>query len=363
MSRPLLLSLLLVPVAIFGEALGLPGWLLFFTSLGAIVPLAAVISAATEQVALAKGSKVGGALNATFGNVPDLFVGYFGVKAGLLTFVKATMIGAIISNAALILGLSFLVAGLRHGFVRFDAREAGRHTVLMLLAVAAMLLPSVAAATLRATPALEELSDEIAIILLLSYLAYVAFSIFGWTRAESPEARSAVLARPLPETSVDAADPPARWPLWVSLAVLIVAAGLLAPIANVLVDAVTPAVHALGWTDAFVGVIVVANAGNASELYAAVRMGARGRLNLSLQIASGSSIQIAAFVTPVVVLLSLAWHPMDLVFRPIELAIVGLTVAVAAYIAHDGETNWLEGFQLVAIYAMAAAVFYVLPGA
>jgi Ca2+:H+ antiporter len=219
MSRPILVLLLLVPLAIFGEALGIPHAILFFIALGAVVPLAAVISAATEQAALAKGPRIGGLLNATFGNVPDLLVGYYGVRSGLLPFVKATLIGGIISNTGLVIGLAFLVAGLRYGFPRFDSREAGRHTVLLLLAISGPLLPT-----------------------------------------------------------------------------LLAAAAALAPVTNVLVDTVTPTVQTLGWTDTFVGIVLVANAGNAAEMYAAIAMARKGRLDLLLGVASGSSIQIATFV-------------------------------------------------------------------
>jgi len=172
-----------------------------------------------EQAALAKGPRIGGLLNATFGNVPDLLVGYYGVRSGLLPFVKATLIGGIISNTGLVIGLAFLVAGLRYGFPRFDSREAGRHTVLLLLAISGLLLPT-----------------------------------------------------------------------------LLAAAAALAPVTNVLVDTVTPTVQTLGWTDTFVGIVLVANAGNAAEMYAAIAMACKGRLDLLLGVASGSSIQIATFV-------------------------------------------------------------------
>ncbi|HEX5414438.1 MAG TPA: calcium/proton exchanger [Chloroflexota bacterium] len=357
MSRPILVLLLLVPLAIFGEALGLPHVVLFFVALGAVVPLAAVISAATEQAALAKGPRIGGLLNATFGNVPDLFVGYFGVRAGLLPFVKATLIGGIISNTGLVIGLAFLVAGLAYGFPRFDAREAGRHTVLLLLAISGLLLPTLLAATSPAFASLLELSVGVSIILLLAYLAFVAFSVFGLVGngSKEPEDLSGgvqILA---------AAEAEAMRPVWsfpVAVGVLLTAAAALALVTDVLVNTVTPTVHALGWTDTFVGLVLVANAGNAAEMYAAVAMARKGRLDLLLGIASGSSIQIATFVAPLTVLISLFLHPMTLTFTVLQIAILGVVVAIFSQVAQDGETNWLEGFQLLAIYAMAAAVFF-----
>jgi len=343
------------------QGAGVPPWLSFFISIGAVVPLAAVIAAATSQAALTKDPRVGGLLNATFGNVPDLLIGYFGVRAGLLTFVKATLVGAIISNTALIVGLAFIAAGIRDGYTRFDAREVGGHTGLMLLAVGGMLLPSITAATVRSTPPLISLSVGVAIILLVAYVAYLAFSVFGLIGGPTTPGDPAMESDVIESTACVLEEQQQRWPFWLSVIVLLAAAGALAPVTGVLVASVTPTIRVLGWTEAFVGVIFVANAGNAAEMYSAVAMGTRGRLNLSLEVASGSSIQIATFIAPLLVLLSLPIHPMDLVFSPLELAIVGLVVAIFAYVAHDGEANWLEGAQLVAIYLMAAAVFYVLP--
>ena len=362
MSRRWYPFLLLVPLSIAAPRAGLPGWLVFFLSLGAVIPLAALISAATEQAALAKGPKVGGILNATFGNVPDLLVGYFGVREGLIDLVKATLIGGVISNTGLIIGVSFFVAGIRHRYPRFDAREAGRHTVLMLLAVAGMLLLSIAAATSPRIRETEGLSITVSVILLIAYLAYVAFSVFGIVGGTAVEPEKGESGRPAAEEAAPAEKESPRWSILRSGMVLFATTGALALVTDVLVSSVTPAVKALGWTEVFVGIVFVANAGNAAEFYTAVVMGLKGRLNLTLNVASGSSIQIAAFVTPLVVLISRAYHPMDLVFPTIELGIISVVVAIFAYISFDGETNWLEGLQLVAIYVMAAAVFFALPG-
>lgn len=361
MPRFLLFLLVFIPLALIGSALGWPAGILFFLSLGAVIPLAGAIGTATDQAAMTSGPRIGGLLNATFGNVPDLLVGYFGIQSGLFAFVKATLIGAIISNTGLIVGLSFLVAGLRHGFVRFNARQAGGHTVLMLLAVAAMLFPTITAITVQPALAPEGLSVGVAIILLLAYLAYVTFSIFNVVGGDPPLGAPGVAGAVITSEAEILEPSGPHWPLWLSVGVLLASAAVLIPITDILVAALMPAITALGWTSAFAGVILVANAGNASEMYSAVRMAGKRRLDLSLEIASGSSIQIATLIAPIIVLLSLTKYPMDLTFSPLELAIVGLVVAIFAYVAHDGETNWLEGFQLLAIYAMAAAVFYVLP--
>lgn len=361
MPRPLFVLLILVPLSAIGEALGFSPTLLFFISLCAVAPLAGIIAEATSQAALAKGPKVGGMLNATFGNIPDLLVGYFGVQAGLLALVKATLMGAIISNTALIIGLSFFTAGARHGFARFNAREAGSHSALMLLAVAGLLLPSIAAATVQPPPPTEELSILFAIILILAYVAYVVFSVFGFIGPKDATCDLRLEGDVIATQAAILEETRRRWPFWLSVTALLAAALALIPVTDVLIASVSPTIEAFGWTHAFVGVIFVANAGNAAEMYSAVTMGARNRLNLSMEVASGSSIQIATLIAPLVVFLSLRSHPMDLVFNPLELGILFVVVAIFVHVAHDGETNWLEGFQLIAIYAMAAAVFYVVP--
>lgn len=359
MPRFFYVLLILIPISIVGSRLGFPGWLVFFASLGAVIPLAGLVSMATEQAALISGPRVGGLLNATFGNVPDLLIGYFGVRAGLIDFVKATLVGGIISNTGLIIGLSFLAAGTRYRYPRFDSREAGHHTVLMLLASAGMLLPSIVSATVHPALHLEGLSVGVSVILLLVYLAFILFSIVG---LEGPApALSDEEGRDVVEEAELTQGAGERWPIWRSALLLIVATAFLAPVTDALTGALTPAIQALGWTDRFAGIVLVANAGNAAEMYTAIVVAANNRLNLSLEVASGSSIQIATFVTPVVVLISLLFHPMDLVFTDLELAIMGLVVAIFAYVVHDGETSWLEGIQLIAIYVMAAAAFFVLP--
>ena len=363
--------LVLVPLTLGAAAFKGPSWLQFALAVGAVVPLASFIGAATEALADRLGGKIGGLLNATFGNAPDLLIGVFGVQKGLIPLVKATLVGALISNSALIMGLCYLVAGLTYGRPRFKREEAGHHSVLMLLTVAAVLFPSlgafsgahVAAATIL------RVSVGIAVVLLLVYVAYIVYGIFGWERWGRHER----VGREV-HLSQEPAEGGARaWPVWLSTGVLVGATAALVPVTDILTGSVQPVAQALGWTDVFVGIIIVANAGNVAEGYAALKL-ARQRaaspdesptgdsgLDLALGIASASSIQIATFVAPLVVLYSLFNHPMSLVFSPVEVAILALLAIIFAYIGHDGESNWLEGAQLLALYAMAAIVFYMLP--
>ncbi len=315
--------LLLVPATLLAATLRAPAWLQFFLSVGAVIPLAAFIGTATEVLADRLGGKVGGLLNATFGNAPDLLVGVFGVQKGLIPLVKATLIGALISNSALIMGLCYVVAGLSYGRPRFKRDEAGHHSVLMMLTLAAVLFPSLGATFggHAAAHTIEGISVGIAVVLLLIYAAYVAFGIFGLETL----GRRATLAqetRALVEEGRERREAVGRWPAWLGVAVLVGATVALIPITDILTGTVTAVTQVLGWTDVFVGIVIVANAGNVAEAYAAIRF-ARSRpgspadaptgdsgLDLALGIASASSVQIATFVAPVVVLYSLFAHPM-----------------------------------------------------
>jgi Ca2+:H+ antiporter len=369
-NRVLAFLLLFVPATLIGGWLNWPTWIQFFLSVAAVIPLAGFVGSATEQLANRLGARTGGLLNATFGNAPDLLIGIFGVQRGLIPLVKATLIGALISNSALIMGICYISAGLIHGKPKFRRVEAGHHAVLMLLTVAALLFPS--AGALAACGGVhcsggpgqqvEYLSIGVSAALLVAYAGYVVFSIFGiesWRRPKAaPASRREV--------------PAGTWPTWLSVAVLLVATVLLIPVVDTLTGTVSAVTKVLGWTDVFVGIVIVANAGNAAEAFAAVSAAIRRRgspggegedsgLDLALGIASASSVQIATFILPLVVLLSLLFHPMNLVFGSVEIAILGLMVLVFNYIAHDGESNWLEGLQLVVLYVMAAVVFFVLP--
>ena len=373
--------LVAVPLTLAAARAGWVSWLQFFLSVLAIVPLAAFIGAATESLADRLGGRIGGLLNATFGNSPDLLVGVFGVQKGLIPLVKATIVGALISNSALIMGLCYVVAGLAHRNPQFRREEAGHHSVLMMLTVAAVLFPSLGAIALcgntvcrsaASSDAILHASVGIAIALIVAYCAYLAFGIFGLEtlRGGSSSGRE---TRFLQERC--AAEGKAPWPTWFSLSVLGLATVALVPITDILTSSVEPVTRVLGWTQVFVGIIIVANAGNVAEGYAAIKFAARkpaaprddpaadSGLDLALSIASASSVQIATFVAPLVVFYSLTTtHAMTLAFSPIEISILALLVIMFAYIAHDGESNWLEGVQLVVLYVMAAIIFFTLPG-
>lgn len=368
--------LVFVPATIVSAHTGAPGWLQFVLSVAAVIPIASLIASSTEALARRLGGKVGGLLNATFGNLPDLLIGIFGVQKGLIPLVKATLVGALISNSALIMGLCFVAAGIVHRRPRFDRGEAGHHSVLMMLTVAAILFPTVGAfvicgrscsGTSKAST-MQGISVGIAIALLVAYVAYVVYGILGFESFGSRPSEGR-------ETRVFQVSERGRqegWPLSFSLGVLFLMGLALIPVTDTLTSGVASVTRALGWTEVFVGMVIVANAGNVAEGYAAIKFairkpgsgdgaGADSGLDLALGIASASSIQIATFVMPMVVLISLFFKPMNLVFTFVEVSILALLVIVFTHTAQDGESNWLEGVQLLVLYAMAAIVFFALP--
>jgi len=337
-------------LAVVGEAVAAPAVLVFtFACLG-LVPLAGLIGHATGQLAVRFGPQWGGLLNATFGNAAELIITILALREGLFTLVKASITGSIIGNTLLVLGLALLAGGLRHGILRFDLRLSGLSSALMILAVAGLLLPAVFSSLVPDPPRLESLSVGVALILLLSYGAYLMFLLRG-AGGQLAEA----------EAEAEEAEV-AEWSVRQGLLALVGATVATAVVSEVLVSAVTPVTTQLGWTELFLGVIIIPIVGNAAENWAAVRAAWRNKLDLTLGITSGSSTQIPLFVTPVLILVSLAiGQPMTLVFNPLELLVLGLGVAISAYIALDGESNWLEGFLLLALYLMTAIVFFLDP--
>jgi Ca2+:H+ antiporter len=375
-QRVMGILLILVPITLVSARLNWAPAVQFFLAVGSVIPLAAYIGAATEGLADRVGGRIGGLLNATFGNTPDLLVGVFGVQKGLIPLVKATLIGALISNSALIMGICYVSAGVLYGSPRFNRREAGHHSILMMLTLAAILFPSIGAIVMCGgtscrvpveSDTVLHISVGIAIVLLLSYAAYIVFGVFGWVSLRRPNGDG----REVKAVRERGASEGTTWPVWFSIIVLAGATAALIPVTDILTSSVEPVTRVLHWTQVFVGMVIVANAGNVAEGYAALKFAiqrggerrpdADSGLDLALGIASASSIQIATFVAPLVVLYSLLQHPMNLVFSPVEISIVGLLVIVFGHIVQDGETNWLEGAQLLALYAMAAIVFYALP--
>jgi Ca2+:H+ antiporter len=332
-------------LAVVASLVGAPATLVFAAACLGLIPLAGLIGYATGQLALRVGPHWGGLLNATFGNAAELIITVLALHEGLFTLVKASITGSIVGNSLLVLGSALLVGGLRHGLLTFDLRQSGLSSAMMILAVSGLLLPAVFGSIVPDTTRLEELSVVVALILLAAYAAYLAFLLRG----------------PLPSAATESQELP-EWSTRRGLLVLLGATLGTAVVSEVLVNAVTGVTAQLGWTELFLGVIAIPIVGNAAENWAAIRAAAQNHVDLTLAITSGSSTQIPLFVTPVLILISLLiGRPMTLVFQPLELLVLGLSTAISAYIALDGESHWLEGVLLLALYLMAATMFFLDP--
>ncbi len=344
-------------VAIGIEWLGLFGGpagnevLLFVASALAIVPLAGLIGTATEEIAARLGPQIGGLLNATLGNAAELIITIFALKEGLTELVKASIVGSILGNLLLVAGLALLLGGLKHGRQRFNQRQAGMNATLLVLAFLALAIPSLFdAALVEVNAASKELlfSEGVAIILIVLYALNLIFSF------RDPENHSADHA-PHHEP---------RWNMTQAGIVLALATIGIVVMSEFLVGSVEPVVAQLGWTEFFVGIIIVPIVGNVAEHLVAVQVAMKNQMDLSLNISLGSSLQIALFVAPVLVFISLLFeNKLLLVFNAYELIALSAASFISALIALDGESNWFEGAMLLAVYLILALAFFVLPGA
>jgi Ca2+:H+ antiporter len=347
--------LVFVPLAIGLEFLK-PGshTLIFIVSCLAIVPLAGWLGTATEQLAHRTGEGVGGLLNATFGNAAELIIALMALNKGLYPVVKASLTGSIIGNILLVLGASVLAGGLRFKKQHFNTTAARAQSTLLTLAAIAMVMP--AAFHYLGGPAVQasehDLSLEIAIVLLVCYSTHLLFSLHTHKQLFAGEGHGESGGGNV-------------WTLKRSILILAGSTALIAWVSEILVGSVEQAARAFGMTSVFVGVIVVAIVGNAAEHSTAVMMALKNRMELAMGIPIGSSLQIALFVAPVLVLLShfIGPRPLDLVFTPAEVLAVFAAVLITGQVANDGESNWLEGVQLLAVYTILALVFYFLPEA
>lgn len=344
--------LLFVPVAVALDLLHASPLLIFFASALAIVPLASVLGESTGNLASQCGPAAGGILSATMGNFTEMIIAFFALRAGHINVVKASLSGSIIGNLLLVLGLSLVAGGLRNPVQRFSRAASTMNSTTLMIAVAALVMPAVFNLTLFGTlqhhdVSLQNLSLWTSGVLIALYLLNLLF-VFRTHRAS--------FAAQHPEEG----DPrTSRAQVLISLALATV---LIAGMSEILVGQIAPVTKALGMTELFVGVIVVALVGNAAENSTAIIMARRNRMDVSMSIATGASTQIALFVAPVLVFLSVAiGHPMTLVFNGFEIAAIVLSVVIVDMISSDGETNWFEGAQLLAVYAIVAVAFYFVP--
>jgi Ca2+:H+ antiporter len=344
--------LLFIPVAVVVELLHGNEIILFVTSALAVIPLAGVMGEATEALAEKTGPRLGGLLNATLGNAAELIITLFAVRAGLLDLVKASLIGSILGNVLLVMGFSILIGGLKNGVQKFDRSQVGVDSTMAILAVIALSIPSFFNAAIEPdTLRVEELSVMTAVAMIVIY----ALSLFYSLRSHTPA-----------EAAVGPATPPTHsgphWDTRKALGILVLATIGIALMSEFLVSSVEPVTKQLGFSEFFVGIIIIPLIGNVAEHLVAVQVALKNQMDLSLSIALGSSLQIALFVAPVLVFVSpLLGYPLTLEFNSFEVIALTAAAVIAALVSLDGESNWLEGAMLIAVYIIIALAFFFLP--
>jgi len=351
--RWLRVLLLAVPATVALRLAGASPIWLFIASALAIIPLAGLMGEATEQLAERLGPGIGGLLNATFGNAAELIIALFALFKGYDQVVKASLAGSILGNVLLVLGASLLAGGLKHSTQTFNRTAAGVGATMLVLASFGLLVPAIfhelPEVTARDIGLEHELSIGVSVVLMLTYLAHLIFTLVTHKNLFNPE-------------GLDLHDEEDRWSMRTAMAVLGGSTVLVAVMSEMLVGAVESASHSLGMNSIFVGVVLVAIVGNAAEHSTAVLVAMKNQMDLAVGIALGSALQIALFVAPVLVFASyLRAEPMDLRFTSLEVLAVIVGVLIARMVAEDGESNWLEGVMLLFVYVILAMAFFFLP--
>jgi Ca2+:H+ antiporter len=347
----------LIPVAVALELIHAPATVVFAVSALGIIPTAALMGRATEELAAKSGPGIGGFLNVTFGNAPELIIALFALGSGLQEVVKASLVGSIVGNMLLVLGAAMLVGGLKRDKQTFNRTSASVQTTMLMLAGGALLMPAIfelvegkglpapGAEAVNYGGTVEHLSLAVAIVLIATYVIGLVFSMKTHRALFNPEYEE---------------EDTWGWSVRTSVIALAIAGVLVGVMSEVLVGSITEASESVGLSEFFIGVIVVAIVGNAAEHWVAVLVATKDKMDLAVNIAIGSSAQIALFVAPVLVIASffLGPYPLALVFNGFELGAILLAILVGNHVTADGESNWFEGVQLLALYFVLGLAFY-----
>jgi Ca2+:H+ antiporter len=347
----------LIPLAVALEIAGVPATVVFATSALGIIPTAALMGRATEELAARSGPGIGGLLNVTFGNAPELIIALFALGKGLQEVVKASIVGSIIGNILLVLGAAMLAGGIGRDKQRFSKTGASIQTSMLMLAAAALIMPAIfelvegkglpspGAESIHYGGTVEHLSLAVAIVLIATYVIGLFFSLKTHRDIFNPEYED---------------EDSWGWSTRTSVIALAIAGVLVGIMSEVLVGSITEASHSIGLSEFFIGVIVVAIVGNAAEHWVAVLVALKDKMDLAVNIAVGSSAQVALFVAPMLVLASffIGPYPLALVFNGFELGAILLAILIAQFVTQDGESTWFEGVQLLAVYFVFGLAFY-----
>jgi Ca2+:H+ antiporter len=353
----------MIPIAVILEIVHADPSIIFAASALGVIPTAALMGRATEELAERAGPGIGGLLNVTFGNFPELLIAFFALLAGLQEVVKASIIGSILGNVLLVMGAAMFVGGIGRERQTFNHRAASTQGTMLILAATALAMPAVfqlvsggglpplGVEDVEFSSSVEHLSLAVAIVLLLSYAGGLWFSLKTHRDLFNPADESG-------EEGHEEGEEP--WTVRRSVILLGVAGLAVGLMSEILVGSISETAEQVGISEFFIGVIIVAVVGNAAEHWVAVYVAAKNKMDLAVNIAIGSSAQVALFVAPVLVVLSFIFGPapLSLVFNGFELAAVFLAVVIATHIARDGESTWFEGVQLLAVYAVLGLTFY-----
>ena len=341
--------LIFVPISFIAEFMHASSSIMFVLAALSIIPLAGLMGEGTEEISFYSGPKIGGFLNGTFGNATELIISFFALKEGLFEVVKSSIAGSVIGNVLLVLGASMLAGGLKFKSQTFNKKVVEVSSSMLLFAVVGLCIPALFTHTVD--PALlntryEGLSIFVALMMIIIYALSLVFSFFTHKHIYT--------------TNSEDEGGTAKWSLKKAILILIAATVLIAIESEFLVSGIESVTKSLGLSEFFVGIILIPIIGNAAEHSTAIVMAMKNKMDVALEIAIGSSLQIILFVTPVLIFLSLLFTPMSIEFNEFELIALIVAVLIANRVSNDGESNWLEGVQLLAVYAIIGASFFIL---
>lgn len=341
--------LLFVPISFIGKFLNFSPTIMFILAALSIIPLAGIMGEGTEEISFYTGPKIGGFLNATFGNATELIISFFALKSGLFEVVKSSIAGSIIGNILLVLGASMFIGGLKHKTQNFNINVVETTSSMLLFSLIGLCVPAFFTHTINPNllnTRYEGLSLVVAIVMFILYILSLIFSFFTH--------------KDLYATTTEEEGHESKWSLKKSIAILIIATVIIAIESEFLVGGIEDITSKLGLSEFFVGIILIPIIGNAAEHSTAITMALKNKMDVAIEIALGSSLQIILFVAPVLIFLSLLFTPMSIIFNPFELVALIASVIIANKVASDGQSNWLEGAQLMAVYFIIAAGFFIL---
>ncbi|MCI7031109.1 MAG: calcium/proton exchanger [Clostridium sp.] len=341
--------LLFVPISFIGKFLNFSPTIMFILAALSIIPLAGIMGEGTEEISSYTGPKIGGFLNATFGNATELIISFFALKSGLFEVVKSSIAGSIIGNILLVLGASMFIGGLKHKTQNFNINVVETTSSMLLFSLIGLCVPAFFTHTINPNllnTRYEGLSLVVAIVMFILYILSLIFSFFTH--------------KDLYATTTEEEGHESKWSLKKSIIILVIATVIIAIESEFLVGGIEDITSKLGLSEFFVGIILIPIIGNAAEHSTAITMALKNKMDVAIEIALGSSLQIILFVAPVLIFLSLLFTPMSIIFNPFELVSLIASVIIANKVASDGQSNWLEGAQLMAVYFIIAAGFFIL---